>query len=481
VAVPREDPSVPVRRWPPTAAPQRIELPIGAVLGIFLGMEVVAYLAWNATVGRPFSVVGWEWDPTTTAVARQLLANTAIQLVLWFVVLAALGWGTAAGLGVGRVSLWGMVPLALFWAAALMAAGLTNVFSKGGGFIALAVVGVFLAALNEEIAFRGFLFHGLARRLDATVAVLIGSSLFALAHLPVEMGRHHPPPVIIGALIGHFCFGVVMCKIRAETEAVWMPAGVHALYNLTTVGIAIWAYPEGQAPTAFLLLKLGLDVAGLFLTLGLGLRPFWQELRANVAIVSKIRATARGPSDAPADADPGPDAAAHPGHVGEPSRTSPFARFTREAQTAIVLAQAEAVTQGDPAIGTEHLLLGLVADRDGVPARALRRIGISLRVSPAPDPSGDAGAPAPLVPFTRRAKLAFVVAIREADRSGSGAIGPEHLLLGTLGARDGGAVRVLRRLGASPDQVRRSVLEVASWRTERDAGEPAGVDRDPPH
>jgi ATP-dependent Clp protease ATP-binding subunit ClpC len=409
-------------------------------------------------------VVGWEWDPTTTAVTRQLIENSAIQLILWLAVLMLLGWRRPAGLVVGSASLWGIVPLGLFWTAALMAAGLTDVISKGGGFIVLAVVGVFLAALNEEIAFRGFLFHGLTARLGGRIAVLLGSALFALSHLPVEVGRHHPTPVIVGVLIGHFCSGVALCRIRAETRAVWIPAGVHTLYNLTTVAFAIWASPSDETPAAFVLLKLGFFATGLILAVGLVTRRrVWRDFRENVAILYSLgRADPSGLDQASA---PRPGSSEERRGSGDPAAGTIFARFTSAARLAVILAQEEARVRGDPAIGTEHLLLGLIADRQGIPVRALERLGVSLgpaRADPLMD--GEDAAPRPHLPLTPRAKLAFVVAIREADRLGHVETGPEHLLLGVVADRHGEAARVLRRLGVHPSQLRPLVLELIAPR-----------------
>jgi membrane protease YdiL (CAAX protease family) len=464
--MPNGGPGAQPRRWPPTAVRDGVDLTTGAVLGIFLGMEVAGYLAWTMIVGRPFSVVGWEWDPTTTAVTRQLIENSAIQLALWLGVLMLLGWRRPAGLVVGSASLWGIVPLGLFWAAALMAAGLTDVISKGGGFILLAVVGVFLAALNEEVAFRGFLFHGLTARLGGRIAVLLGSALFALSHLPVEVGgRRHPTPVIVGVLLMHFCSGVALCRIRAETRAVWIPAGVHALYNLTTVAFAIWA-PSDQVPAAFVLLKLGFAATGLLLGVGLvKRRRAWRDFRANVAILSSFRRADLSGIERTGTQRAG--TSENRRGSGDPAAGSIFGRFTAAARLAVILAQEEARMRGDPAIGTEHLLLGLIADRQGIPMRALERLGVSPATGAADrlmDPED--AAPRPHLPLTPRSKLAIVIAIREADRLGHVEIDPGHLLLGVVADRQGEAARVLRRLGVPPSRMRHVLVDMMASRTE---------------
>jgi len=460
-------------RWPPTAEPQGIDLSTGAVLGILAVMVAMTHAVWTLTVGRPFTVVGWIWEPTTVAVMRQEIATPIVELIFWALIISALGWTRASGLVIGRASAWGVVPLALFWAATLMAAGLTNVIEKGGGFIALAVVGVFLSALTEEIAFRGFLYHGLTRTLGGAASVLVGSALFALMHLPVEIwGRNHAAGIIVGALLSHFCFGVVMCRIRAATGAVWFPAGVHALWNVTTIGIGFWSFPEvGDAPRAFLLLTLGLDLTGLFLAYGLVMRDRWRVARTNVAVMMQLRAAERAPATAIAGAPVGPSRPA-PGEGA--SGTAPvFERFTAAARLAVVLAQEEARMQRDPAIGTEHLLVALLGDPTWTPARALERLGVDPRSSSGRQErlmNAEDAAVEPSIPFTPRAKLAIAVAIAEADRLGHPDIGPEHLFLGVVADRRAEAARVLRRLGLSTPRVRRAVLDLV------EDGSAGGVD-----
>ncbi len=454
--------------WPPTAEPAGIELSTAAVLAIFLVMEGVAYAAWTLTVGRPFTVVGWIWDPTVTAVARQGIAEPVFELLFWALVLSALGWVRASGLVAGRISAWGVVPLALFWLATLMVAGLTGVIDKGGGFVALAFVGVSLAALTEEIAFRGFLYHGLTRTIGGRAAVIAGSVLFALVHLPKEVwGYDHEAGVVAGTLFLHFCFGVVMCRIRAATGAVWFPAGVHALSNLTIVGIGRWAFPEAEAvPAAFPLLQFGLLATGLLLAYGLLMGARWRMWTRQVAIMMRLDAAeretrAKRPRASTETPGPGPDRATSSGSV--------FERFTSDARVALVLAHEEARAQGASATDTEHLLLGLVGEPTWISARALERLRVGSRPSTGRiEPPMDHGeaASAPAIRFTPRAKLAIAVAISEADRLGHADVGPEHLLLGVVADRRGGAARVLRRLKISPTRARRSVLELAPPRQE---------------
>ncbi len=139
-----------------------------------------------------------------------------------------------------------------------------------------------------------------------------------------------------------------------------------------------------------------------------------------------------------------------------------FERFTDRARRVLVLAQGEAELLGHGFIGTEHILLGLVAERDGVAATALRHLDIGLdavrdEVEALVTVSGPTvGSP----PFTARAKKVLELALREALQLGHNYIGTEHLLLGIIRDGEGVAATVLGRLGAEPVQVRAEVLEL---------------------
>ncbi len=139
-----------------------------------------------------------------------------------------------------------------------------------------------------------------------------------------------------------------------------------------------------------------------------------------------------------------------------------FERFTDRARRVLVLAQAEAQLLGHGFIGTEHVLLGLVAEHDGVAAKALERLDITIdavrdEVRAMVTVSGAAtGSP----PFTPRAKKVLELALREALDLGHNYIGTEHLLLGIVREGEGVAATVLVRLGAEPGQVRSGVLEL---------------------
>jgi hypothetical protein len=139
-----------------------------------------------------------------------------------------------------------------------------------------------------------------------------------------------------------------------------------------------------------------------------------------------------------------------------------FERFTDRARRVLVLAQEEARLLGHGFIGTEHVLLGLVAERDGVAAKALERLDVSLdavreEVEAIVTGSGaTSGSP----PFTPRAKKVLELALREAMQLGHNYIGTEHLLLGIIREGEGVAVAVLVRLGVELGQVRSEVLDL---------------------
>jgi ATP-dependent Clp protease ATP-binding subunit ClpC len=142
-----------------------------------------------------------------------------------------------------------------------------------------------------------------------------------------------------------------------------------------------------------------------------------------------------------------------------------FERFSDAARRVVVAAQDEARFLNHNYIGTEHLLLGLLAPREGVAARALESLGIS-RMAVARQVEeiigrGDVGA-AGQVPFTPRSKKVLELALREAMDLKHNHIGTEHILLGLIREGEGVAAKVLVRLGADLGQVRQRVMEMLS-------------------
>ena len=140
-----------------------------------------------------------------------------------------------------------------------------------------------------------------------------------------------------------------------------------------------------------------------------------------------------------------------------------FERFTERARQVPVLAQDEARVFGHDHIGTEHLLLGLIREEEGIAARVLESLGVSVedvrsRLAELL-PSGDAGATGQ-IPFTPRAKKALELSLREALSMGHNHIGTEHLLLGLTRETDGLAMRILADLGHDADEVREAVVRI---------------------
>ncbi|CAM4039699.1 ATP-dependent Clp protease ATP-binding subunit [Helcobacillus massiliensis] len=139
-----------------------------------------------------------------------------------------------------------------------------------------------------------------------------------------------------------------------------------------------------------------------------------------------------------------------------------FERFTDRARRVIVLAQDEARLLNHNYIGTEHILLGLIHEAEGVGAKALEALGVTLegvREQVREIITEGSQAPTGHIPFTPRAKKVLELSLREALQLGHGYIGTEHILLGLLREGDGVAVKVLTRLGAEPSAVRQEVIQ----------------------
>ena len=142
-----------------------------------------------------------------------------------------------------------------------------------------------------------------------------------------------------------------------------------------------------------------------------------------------------------------------------------FERFTDRARRVVVLAQEEARLLNHNYIGTEHLLLGLIHEGEGIAAKALERLGVSLEVvrSRVEEIIGLGGsAPSGHIPFTPRAKKVLELSLREALQLGHNYIGTEHLLLGLIREGEGVAAQVLAQLGLDLALVRQEVLQLLS-------------------
>ena len=142
-----------------------------------------------------------------------------------------------------------------------------------------------------------------------------------------------------------------------------------------------------------------------------------------------------------------------------------FERFTDRARRVIVLAQEEARNLKHNYIGTEHILLGLIHEGEGVAAKALESMGISLEAvrQEVEDIIGH-GTETPVghIPFTPRAKKVLELSLREGLQMGHKYIGTEFLLLGLIREGDGVAAQVLVKLGADLQRVRQQVIQLLS-------------------
>ena len=156
-----------------------------------------------------------------------------------------------------------------------------------------------------------------------------------------------------------------------------------------------------------------------------------------------------------------------------------FDGFTDRARLVVVLAEQEARMLNHNYIGTEHILLGLTHDGEGVAAQALESLGISLPLvrqqveeiigHGQQAPSGD-------IPFTPRAEKVLELSLRESSQLGHPYIGPEHILLGLILEGQGVAAQVLVKLGGDLNRVRQQVIEFLAGQ-ERQPGRP--VAREP--
>src|ERR1700710_561371 len=154
-----------------------------------------------------------------------------------------------------------------------------------------------------------------------------------------------------------------------------------------------------------------------------------------------------------------------------------FERFTDRARRVVVLAQEEAKMLNHNYIGTEHILLGLIHEGEGVAAKALESLGISLDSvrEQVQDIIGQGQQqPTGHIPFTPRAKKVLELSLREALQLGHNYIGTEHILLGLIREGEGVAAQVLVKLGADLNKVRQQVIQLLSGYQGKEATASAG-------
>jgi ATP-dependent Clp protease ATP-binding subunit ClpC len=152
-----------------------------------------------------------------------------------------------------------------------------------------------------------------------------------------------------------------------------------------------------------------------------------------------------------------------------------FERFTDRARRVLVYAQEEARDLDHAFIGTEHILLGLIREGDGVAAKALDALAIPYdvvreKVSELTEFARNSSSNSP--PFTPRAKKVMELSLREALQLRHSYIGTEHLLLGIVRQDDGAAVRILKDLGVELSDIQAQVVQLMSSLSNREADEP---------
>jgi ATP-dependent Clp protease ATP-binding subunit ClpC len=142
-----------------------------------------------------------------------------------------------------------------------------------------------------------------------------------------------------------------------------------------------------------------------------------------------------------------------------------FEQFTDRARRVIVLAQEESRLLNHNYIGTEHLLLGLLHEAEGIGSRALTSLGVSLETARATTQEiigAGQSPPSGHIPFTPRAKKVLELSLRESLQLGHNYIGTEHVLLGLIREGEGVAAQVLARLGAGLADARQAVIDILS-------------------
>ncbi|MGH2591228.1 MAG: lysostaphin resistance A-like protein [Actinomycetota bacterium] len=244
-----------VPRWPHSARPHGVDLSATGILTILLGMTALAYLLiWALPQGL-----------NATGVAGRLAVIHGLELALWLSIVGLLGWWRAAGLAAGSASPWGIVPVTAFCLAILLGARLTDALPYGAGYLFF-VISDCLGAIREEVAFRGFLLHGLTRRLGGTSAALVGSMLFAVYHVPRYLREQIPLTEMAALLLVAFGVGVFLCRVRAETGSIWIPAAIHTFWNVL-VGVGIWVFPDGDPAFGFRALQAAPFAVGIVMAL----------------------------------------------------------------------------------------------------------------------------------------------------------------------------------------------------------------------
>jgi ATP-dependent Clp protease ATP-binding subunit ClpC len=155
-----------------------------------------------------------------------------------------------------------------------------------------------------------------------------------------------------------------------------------------------------------------------------------------------------------------------------------FERFTERARQVVVLAQDEARALGHNYIGTEHILLGLLREEEGVAARVLESLDVTAEEVRAQVKrligQGDEEIVTGQIPFTPRAKKVLELALREALSLKHSYIGPEHILLGVARENDGVAARILLDFGADAETIRAQTMAMLGGAAGKIGPDPGG-------
>lgn len=246
-----------------------MELSVPAVVAILVGGWLLLLIIFAAA--GPGLAPPTPSDSPTQFVTRQLVVPSAITVVMSLGIVFLLGWHRAVGLEVGTASRWGIVPFAALLVATVVTLGLPQVSEAGPGFVGLFFLGLLLAALAEEILFRGFLQYGLTRQIGGRRAVLVGSLLFAAAHIPTLVIQRQLNLVTLVAIFG---LGVLLCRIRAATGSIWLPTGVHTLWNFVII-VAFGSVRslEDDPVVIFAVLQFVMIVVGVVIGVRLLARP----------------------------------------------------------------------------------------------------------------------------------------------------------------------------------------------------------------
>jgi membrane protease YdiL (CAAX protease family) len=233
----------------------------GSVLVVVLVMTVLTYLvSWVSPVGGELmDTGGW------------LLAGEALKLALWLFVLGLLGWWRVGGFVMEGGSARIVLPLAALSLTTVLVVVAREATPGEAAYGVPLVAALALGALREEVAFRGFLLHGLTKGLGATSAILVTSMLFAAYHFPRYLREHRPPAEMAALMLVAFGVGVFLCLVRIHTGSIWLPAIIHGLWNIL-VDVGHWTFPAGELPDAYVVLQTVPFALGVVMALFLAVR-----------------------------------------------------------------------------------------------------------------------------------------------------------------------------------------------------------------